>query len=150
MRRCRRPRWLAHAYATLGVARPVRRGRRHRISADGGARRRGRVYGAILGAAGITVLRDQLQNLVAWLFGHTGNFLNPRLWRGAGAGIADRQQRISRSVQPLLPPKPPTPRDGDALPAAALPEPGVRIAAGSGRAETFGGLVAVNDVNFEV
>ena len=34
----------------------------------------GRVYGAILGAAGITVLRDQLQNLLPWLFGHTGNF----------------------------------------------------------------------------
>ncbi len=34
----------------------------------------GRVYGAILGAAGITFLRDQLQNFLPWLIGNTGNF----------------------------------------------------------------------------
>ena len=111
----------------------------------------GRVYGAILGAAGITVLRDQLQNLLPWLFGHTGNFESIAY----GAVLVLVLQTASNGLWPILfgpppPPKPPTPRDGDQLPTKMLPEPGVRLLQVQDAKKTFGGLVAVNDVNFEV
>ena len=45
----------------------------------------GRVYGAILGAAGITVLRDQLQNLLPWLIGQHRQFRDGGVRCGSGA-----------------------------------------------------------------
>ena len=34
----------------------------------------GRIYGAILGAAAVTILKDQLQNILPWIIGSTGNY----------------------------------------------------------------------------
>jgi branched-chain amino acid transport system permease protein len=97
------------------------------------------------------VLRDQLQNLLPWLFGHTGNFESIAY----GAVLVLVLQTASNGLWPILfgpppPPKPPAPREGDALPAKVPPEPGVRLLQVQDARKTFGGLVAVNDVNFEV
>ena len=111
----------------------------------------GRVYGAILGAAGITVLRDQLQNLLPWLFGHTGNFESIAY----GAVLVLVLQTATNGLWPILfgpppPPTPPEPRDGEKLPVRALPAPGTRLLQVQDARKQFGGLVAVNDVSFEV
>ena len=112
----------------------------------------GRVYGAILGAAGITVLRDQLQNFLPWLVGNTGNFEAIAF----GAVLVLILQFASSGLWPILfgpppAPTPPTPRDDQPLAGPAAAGTGNAAAAGaSARARAFGGLVAVNDVSFEV
>ena len=73
----------------------------------------GRVYGAILGAAGITFLRDQLQNFLPWLIGNTGNYETIAF----GAVLVLILQTASSGVWPILfgpppAPAPPEPRDG--------------------------------------
>ncbi len=112
----------------------------------------GRVYGAILGAAGITFLRDQLQNVLPWLIGNTGNFETIAF----GAVLVLILQTASNGVWPILfgpppAPTPPPPRDRQTAAGAAAARAGNAAAAGCRRrARAFGGLVAVNDVSFEV
>jgi branched-chain amino acid transport system permease protein len=111
----------------------------------------GRVYGAILGAAGITVLRDQLQNFLPWLVGNTGNFEAIAF----GAVLVLILQFASNGLWPILfgppsAPTPPTPRDNQCLPDRPLPEPGTPLLQAQAARKAFGGLVAVNDVSFEV
>jgi branched-chain amino acid transport system permease protein len=111
----------------------------------------GRVYGAILGAAGITFLRDQLQDWLPWVFGHTGNFEIIAF----GAVLVLLLQTAPSGLWPILfgatpAPKLPPPRDGDALPVRALPAPGTKLLQAEQARKTFGGLIAVNDVSFEV
>jgi branched-chain amino acid transport system permease protein len=111
----------------------------------------GRVYGAILGATGITVLRDQLQNFLPWLVGNTGNFEAIAF----GAVLVLILQFASNGLWPILfgpppAPTPPTPRDDQHLPDRPLPTPGTPLLQAQSARKTFGGLVAVNDVSFEV
>jgi branched-chain amino acid transport system permease protein len=111
----------------------------------------GRVYGAILGAAGITVLRDQLQNLLPWLTGNTGNFETVAF----GAVLVLILQTASGGIWPILfgpppPPSPPMPVAGRRLPDRQLPPPGTPLLQAQAARKAFGGLVAVNDVSFEV
>ncbi|MGO3932185.1 branched-chain amino acid ABC transporter ATP-binding protein/permease [Rhodopseudomonas pseudopalustris] len=111
----------------------------------------GRVYGAILGAAGITFLRDQLQDWLPKLLGHTGNFEIIAF----GAVLVLLLQTAPGGLWPILfgpPPAPklPPPPDGDRLPVRALPPPGTPLLQADQARKTFGGLVAVNDVSFEV
>jgi branched-chain amino acid transport system permease protein len=111
----------------------------------------GRVYGAILGAAGITVLRDQLQNFLPWLVGNTGNFEAIAF----GAVLVLILQFASNGLWPILfgpppAPSPSTPRDNQHLPERPLPAPGTPLLQAQSARKAFGGLVAVNDVSFEV
>ncbi|MDB5605378.1 MAG: transporter related [Bradyrhizobium sp.] len=111
----------------------------------------GRVYGAILGAAGITVLRDQLQNFLPWLIGSTGNFETVAF----GAVLVLILQTASTGLWPILfgpppAPAPPAPRDDKRLPDRPLPAPGTPLLQSQDARKVFGGLVAVNDVSFEV
>jgi branched-chain amino acid transport system permease protein len=111
----------------------------------------GRVYGAILGATGITVLRDQLQNFLPWLVGNTGNFEAIAF----GAVLVLILQFASNGLWPILfgpppAPTPPPPRDDQHLPDRPLPAPGTPLLQAQDARKTFGGLVAVNDVSFEV
>jgi branched-chain amino acid transport system permease protein len=111
----------------------------------------GRVYGAILGAAGITVLRDQLQNFLPWLVGNTGNFEAIAF----GAVLVLILQFASSGLWPILfgppaAPTPPQPRDDRQLPDRPLPAPGTPLLQAQSVRKAFGGLVAVNDVSFEV
>ena len=93
----------------------------------------GRVYGAILGAAGITVLRDQLQNLLPWLIGNTGNFETVAF----GAVLVLILQTASDGIWPILfgpppPPAPPMPVGDRRLPDRATAASGDTAAAGAG------------------
>jgi branched-chain amino acid transport system permease protein len=111
----------------------------------------GRVYGAILGAAGITFLRDQLQNFLPWLIGNTGNYETIAF----GAVLVLILQTASSGVWPILfgpppPPTPPEPRGGKTTPERTLPAPGTALLQVQDARKVFGGLVAVNDVNFDV
>jgi branched-chain amino acid transport system permease protein len=111
----------------------------------------GRVYGAILGAAGITFLRDQLQNFLPWLIGNTANYETIAF----GAVLVLILQTASSGVWPILfgpppAPTPPAPRDDKTVPDRALPAPGTPLLQVQDARKMFGGLVAVNDVNFDV
>jgi len=111
----------------------------------------GRVYGAILGAAGITFLRDQLQDLLPWLLGHTGNYEIIAF----GAVLVLILQTGPNGLWPILfgppaAPKLPQPRAGQHLPDRELPAPGTPLLQAEQAHKSFGGLVAVNDVSFEV
>ncbi|NVN85426.1 MAG: branched-chain amino acid ABC transporter ATP-binding protein/permease [Rhodopseudomonas sp.] len=111
----------------------------------------GRVYGAILGAAGITFLRDQLQDLLPWLLGHTGNYEIIAF----GAVLVLILQTSPNGLWPILfgppsAPKLPQPRAGQHLPERELPAPGTPLLQAEQAQKSFGGLVAVNAVSFEV
>ncbi len=116
----------------------------------------GHVWGAIFGAGLVTVLKDQLQSILPHLLGEAGNFetivlgvllvvllqyarnglwpyvaeLMPRRWR--------RQTRLQPAAGAAPLPVRPRPTTGEAL----LEVDGAR--------KEFGGLVAVNDMRFEV
>jgi branched-chain amino acid transport system permease protein len=111
----------------------------------------GRVYGAILGAAGITFLRDQLQNWLPWLVGNTGNFETVAF----GAVLVLVLQTASSGLWPILfgpppPPKPPASRDKRRLEDRPRPIQGAPLLRARNLHKTFGGLIAVNDVSFVV
>ena len=111
----------------------------------------GRVYGAILGAAGITFLRDQLQNVLPWLVGSAGNFETIAF----GAILVLILQTAPSGLWPLLfgPPATPAPlppRGDQRLPDRALSAPGMPLLGAQDVRKAFDGLVAVNDVSFEV
>jgi branched-chain amino acid transport system ATP-binding protein/branched-chain amino acid transport system permease protein len=111
----------------------------------------GRVYGAILGAAGITFLRDQLQNWLPWVMGNTGNFETIAF----GAVLVLILQTASNGLWPILfgpppAPKPPKPRDSRRLAGRPRPMQGAPLLQVHHVRKKFGGLVAVNDVSFAV
>lgn len=124
----------------------------------------GHLYGAILGAAIVTVLKDQLQNLLPLVFGRAGNyetivfgFLLVGLLQVARGGVWGV---ISR----FLPPEPgssaPAPSQALADEVAAAPALATASARGDRDEQSlleagvlrkaFGGLVAVNDVSFNM
>jgi branched-chain amino acid transport system permease protein len=111
----------------------------------------GRVYGAILGAAGIAFLRDQLQNWLPWLVGNTGNFETIAF----GAVLVLILQTASSGLWPILfgpppAPRPPKPYGSKRLADRPRPAAGAPLLQARNMRKSFGGLVAVNDVSFEV
>ncbi|RPH65317.1 MAG: ATP-binding cassette domain-containing protein, partial [Burkholderiales bacterium] len=111
----------------------------------------GRVYGAILGATGITFLRDQVQDLLPALVGSAGNYEIVVF----GAVLVLVLQTAPNGLWPILfgPPAPakvPARRAGAQLSRRARPERGSTLLEVDGVRKNFGGLVAVNDVGFEV
>ncbi|MBX3589541.1 MAG: branched-chain amino acid ABC transporter ATP-binding protein/permease [Burkholderiaceae bacterium] len=111
----------------------------------------GRVYGAILGATGITFLRDQVQDLLPVLVGSAGNYEIVVF----GAVLVLALQTAPNGLWPILfgPPAPakiPARRGVAKLAPRARPERGSRLLEVDRVRKNFGGLVAVNDVGFEV
>ena len=111
----------------------------------------GRIFGALLGAAGVTILRDQLQDALPHLVGHTGNYETIVF----GAILVLVLQTAPRGLWPLIagppaPPRVPTPPEGAALPTRAMPAPHEPLLEARALVRRFGGLVAVNDVGFEL
>ena len=112
----------------------------------------GQVWGAFLGAAVVRVVEDELQVLLPQLIGTSGNFeiivfgivlvvvlkfAPDGLWSFAGRWARPRAR----------------PRDWDGaapLPARAKPAPGELLLDVQSVRKEFGGLVAVNDVSFQV
>jgi branched-chain amino acid transport system permease protein len=110
------------------------------------------VWGAILGAAILTVVQDYLQSALPKLLGESGNFeiivfglLMVALLQYARQGVwpfvARWFPRSPRAVAPLK---------AEPLPRQPKPAPGEPLLVVDRARKEFGGLVAVNDVSFEV
>lgn len=112
----------------------------------------GHVGGAILGAGIVTLLEDQLQRILPHLFGSKGNYemivfgallvillqtAREGLWPRLAALIPEREQK-------------PRPPEAEPLPARAMPPRGEPLLSLIAVRKEFGGLVAVNDVSFDV
>jgi branched-chain amino acid transport system permease protein len=113
----------------------------------------GRIYGAILGAAVVTFLRDWLQDLLPWLLGSSGNFETIVF----GAVLVLVLQTAPAGLWPLLfgPPRmmrPPEARGAGEVADRVVPEAsaGAPLLDVRQVRKNFGGLLAVNDVTFEV
>jgi len=111
----------------------------------------GRVFGGILGAVGVTLLRDQLQNIVPWLLGTSGN-LETIVF---GAILVLSLQLAPKGLWPLIagPPQPVTPprlvgkAELPRTPRSSAEAPVLEL---RGVLKTFDGLTAVNNVTFQV
>jgi branched-chain amino acid transport system permease protein len=110
----------------------------------------GRIYGAILGAAAVTILKDQLQNILPYIIGSTGNYETIVF----GAILVLVLETAPSGLWPLIagPPPPPKLPQAPETGLAQRPRPAPRTALLQVNAarKAFGGLVAVNDVSFDV
>ncbi|KAA0086104.1 ATP-binding cassette domain-containing protein [Paraburkholderia sp. T12-10] len=112
----------------------------------------GHVWGAILGAAILTIVQDYLQSLLPMLLGESGNFEIIVF----GILMVALLQYARRGVWPFVArwfPRGPhvqAPEQAEPLPRRAKPAAGEALLVVDGVRKQFGGLVAVNDVSFEV
>ncbi|MGG2042527.1 ABC transporter permease subunit [Burkholderia gladioli] len=110
------------------------------------------VWGAVLGAAILTVLQDWLQSLLPRLLGQDGNFEIIVF----GVVMVVLLQTARDGVWPFLArrfprgPRLAVPDHADPLPRRERPAAGEELLVVEQVRKTFGGLVAVNDVSFEV
>ncbi|MFP6557461.1 ATP-binding cassette domain-containing protein [Paraburkholderia sp. B3] len=110
------------------------------------------VWGAVLGAAILTVLQDWLQTILPKLLGENGNFeiivfgiLMVLLLQYARRGVWPFVARFfPRGSQAHVP------DHADPLPQRSKPAAGELLLTVDKARKQFGGLVAVNDVSFEV
>ncbi|MDR5772952.1 MULTISPECIES: branched-chain amino acid ABC transporter ATP-binding protein/permease [unclassified Caballeronia] len=110
------------------------------------------VWGAILGATILTVLQDYLQTLLPKLLGANGNFevivfgvLMVLLLQYARQGVWPFVARLFPSA-----PRARVPERGEALPQRSKPAAGESLLVVDNARKQFGGLVAVNDVSFDI
>ncbi|MDX2202202.1 MAG: branched-chain amino acid ABC transporter ATP-binding protein/permease [Hyphomicrobiaceae bacterium] len=112
----------------------------------------GQVWGALLGSALVTILKDQLQRILPALFGARGNYelivfgaLLVVLLQTAREGLWPR-------LAALMPtrPSPPPPPEAPPLAMREMPAAGEPLLSLRAARKEFGGLVAVNDVSFDV
>jgi branched-chain amino acid transport system permease protein len=112
----------------------------------------GYLWGAILGAAVLTVLKDQLQSVLPNLLGSNGNFEIIVF----GVLMVVLLQRARNGIWPFiarwLPSKPEAvaPESAPALPQREKPAIGQPLLVIDKARKQFGGLVAVNDMAFTV
>jgi branched-chain amino acid transport system permease protein len=111
----------------------------------------GSVWGAVLGATVVTLLKTWLQDLLPKLIGEAGQFeiivfgvLLVLLLQYARDGLIPYLQRFVPSPKRVLP------AAADRLPHRALPTEQSLVLDVDAARKTFGGLVAVNDVTFTV
>ena len=111
----------------------------------------GSVWGAVLGATIITLLKEALQDVLPWIFGRSANFelivfgiLMVLLLQFARAGLWPWIERVlPRRRPPAVPPAEPlAERDHTSRPGPLLDVQKAR--------KQFGGLVAVNDLSFVI
>ncbi|WP_247350311.1 ABC transporter permease subunit [Ralstonia pseudosolanacearum] len=112
----------------------------------------GHVWAAVLGAGLLTILKDSLQNLLPKLLGSTGNFeiivfgvLLVLLLQYARDGVWPFLRRLFPSA-----PAARAPADAPALRQREKPRAGELVLDVRAVRKEFGGLVAVNDVSFQV
>jgi branched-chain amino acid transport system permease protein len=111
----------------------------------------GHVGGAVLGAALVTLARDGLQDLLP-LFMHDSGPIENVVF---GALFILMLQHVRGGLIPalrrLLPrAEPPPPEDAPALPRRAPPAAGTELLMVEGLVKRFGGLLAVNEVDFSL
>jgi branched-chain amino acid transport system permease protein len=112
----------------------------------------GHLWGAILGATVLTLLKDQLQSLLPRLLGANGNFevivfgiLMVLLLQRAREGLWPYVRRLFPQ-----PPQAVAPASAPALPMRARHVAGDVVLQVKSARKEFGGLVAVNDMQFDV
>ncbi len=112
----------------------------------------GQVWGALLGSALVTLLKDQLQRILPALFGAKGNYeliifgaLLVVLLQTAREGLWPRLAALMPSRA-----EPPRPPAAEPLPRRDMPAVGTPILSLQAARKEFGGLIAVNDVSFGV
>lgn len=112
----------------------------------------GYVLGGVLGAAIVTVLKDQLQNILPKLIGSDGNFETIVFGILMVAVLQLAREGLWPFLMRLLPPPAEKAIDPAAEPLERRlpPERGKPLLEASGARKQFGGLVAVNDVSFTV
>ncbi|SPB14213.1 metal-dependent hydrolase [Caballeronia novacaledonica] len=110
------------------------------------------VWGAILGATILTVLQDYLQTLLPKLIGANGNFEIIVFGVVMVLLLQYARQGVWPFVARLFPrgPRAHVPNHEDVLPQRSKPSAGERLLVVEKARKQFGGLVAVNDVSFEV
>ena len=112
----------------------------------------GHLWGAILGATVLTLLKDQLQSLLPRLLGANGNFevivfgiLMVLLLQRARDGLWPFVRRLFPQQPQAV-----APASAPALPMRAKHADGDVVLQVKGARKEFGGLVAVNDMQFDV
>src|SRR6266702_4720059 len=110
------------------------------------------VWGAVLGAAILTVLQDYLQTLLPKLLGENGNFEIIVFGVLMVLLLQYARQGVWPFVARMFPrgPRAHVPDHADALPQRSKPTAGESLLVVDKARKQFGGLVAVNDVSFEV
>ncbi|KWE82756.1 ABC transporter permease subunit [Burkholderia territorii] len=110
------------------------------------------VWGAVLGAAILTVLQDYLQTLLPKLLGSEGNFEIIVFGVLMVLLLQYARQGVWPFVAKLFPrgPRAHAPDHADPLPQRAKPMAGEPLLVVDNARKQFGGLVAVNDVSFDV
>ncbi|HHY6928023.1 TPA: ABC transporter permease subunit [Burkholderia ambifaria] len=110
------------------------------------------VWGAVLGAAILTVLQDYLQTLLPKLLGSEGNFEIIVFGVLMVLLLQYARQGVWPFVAKLFPrgPRAHVPDQVDPLPQRAKPVAGEPLLVVDNARKQFGGLVAVNDVSFDV
>lgn len=114
----------------------------------------GYIAGALLGAGIVTLLKDQLQRILPVLFGSQGNYELIVLGALLIVLLETAREGLWPKIQRWLPEPPPPerPAAAEALPRRASPSANgsAALLAVTSLTKRFGGLVAVNDVSFEV
>ncbi len=110
------------------------------------------VWGAVLGAALLTVLQDYLQTLLPKLLGSEGNFEVIVFGVLMVLLLQYARQGVWPFVAKLFPraPRAQVPHHADPLPQRSKPATGEPLLVVDHARKQFGGLVAVNDVSFDV
>ncbi|MGC1576114.1 MAG: branched-chain amino acid ABC transporter ATP-binding protein/permease [Beijerinckiaceae bacterium] len=118
----------------------------------------GHVPGALLGAGIVTVIKDQLQNLLPKLFGLEGNYeiivfgvilvlmlqVAPEgLWPLVTAPFRRAARRLPEVEKSEA-------QESEALSRRAPPPRGSKLLEAMGLRKSFGGLVAVNDIDLDI
>ncbi len=113
----------------------------------------GWLWGAVLGAGVVTILRDQLNDLLPRLIGRPGNYETVVF----AAAVIFLLQRAPDGLWPAFrriapaPARPPPRETARTAPRAAAPSPGIGIALEfDGVTRRFGGLVANDAISFAV
>jgi branched-chain amino acid transport system permease protein len=111
----------------------------------------GHVWGALIGASILTLLKEWLKGLVPMSAGTTGNYeivvfgaLMLLLLHRAPAGLVPVLARWTSAPRRRTPPA------GDTLRRRAAPAPGTPLLSLANAAKSFGGLIAVRDVSFDM
>lgn len=117
----------------------------------------GSVWGALLGAGILTMLKQWLQDLLPHLLGNNGNYeaivfgvLIVLLMQRAPGGLWPMLVRLMPQRYRSRKTLPPEAADSPALARRQLPEHGQLILQARNVTRRFGGLVANNDMNLEV
>lgn len=110
----------------------------------------GYVLGGVLGAAIVTLLKDQLQNILPKLIGSDGSFETIVFGILMVAVLQLAREGLWPHLRRLAPPEPDKPADPAAMPLAvrARLSPGTPLLEVDKARKNFGGLLAVNDVSF--